>query len=81
MKGRCTAYIVQETKGAPLSLCVIDHDNAGFHMFDLSVANAARLVSECGAALNEHLGGLNPKWGHQDLAALWASKNVPPSDA
>lgn len=68
LKGRvCTAYIVQETKGAPLSLCVIDHDKTGFHIFDLSIQNASRLAAECSVAVNEHLGGLNPKWPLQDI--------------
>lgn len=68
LSGRdCTAYIVQETKGAPLLLCVIDHDKTGFHTFNLSIANASRLVAECGTAVNEHLGGLNLKWPLQEI--------------
>lgn len=69
-----TAYFLQETKGAPISLCVIDHTNNGFHVFPISTLGISRLVAEGAAAINESLGGLNPKWPLQEIATALSKK-------
>lgn len=67
-------YVLQEHKGAPLKLCVMDQDREQFHIFPLSILNASRLVAECGGAVNSYLGGEDLKFAHQELALLWAKK-------
>jgi hypothetical protein len=64
----CVAYILQETKGAPISLAVLDKERQAFHVFPLSILGASRIASECAAAVHEHLGGLNMKFPLQEIA-------------
>jgi hypothetical protein len=63
-------YIVQQTVGAPLSLCVMDRDKEQYHVFPISLANASRLAAECSAAVNSALGGVSDKHAVQDIAKV-----------
>lgn len=55
-----TVYIIQESVGSQLYLCVMNEKFGGFNRFPITVLNAARLASECAWAVNGALGGYNP---------------------
>lgn len=74
-------YVVQGNERGSLILCVKDNRADQFHMFPLSPLNASRLAAECSAAIHAALGGVNHARTLEEVAALWAAKNDPPSDA
>ena len=70
MPNSCIAYLVQQHKGADISLAVLDRENQQFLMFPLSTEGIARLASECATALYEQHGGLNLKFATQEIVEL-----------
>lgn len=80
-KPETICYVVQAKINGPLTLCVKDNRTEQFHAFPVSLHSASRLAAECSAVVNSALGGVNYQRALEEVSALWAANNVPPSES
>lgn len=70
----CVAYLLQESRGAPIQLAVADVEKGQFHAFPISIEAISRLAAECSEAVNAHLGGMSPKHNTREIVEVLSAK-------
>ena len=64
----CLAYIVQDPADKSLALVVVDPVKSEHAVYPISIQVAARLGAECSDRVNVHLGAIDLKRAHEELA-------------